>query len=154
MEMYYKYKGASAMVVLHDRHMKSLLGVWLEAKSRNVPLPDTEDKDYVSLDSLHRHIFRASRGYMIWMCDKLDLPDPEIKAVPDADVISQEAEGYLEYLLDKWRTPLAGIEESRYFSPTYTSRWGVEYCIESMLEHAVLHPIRHEYQLRNLIDSQ
>jgi hypothetical protein len=33
----------------------------------------------------------------------------------------------------------------------YPSRWGTEYCIDAMLEHAVMHPIRHEFQLRNLM---
>ena len=38
-----------------------------------------------------------------------------------------------------------------FMDKTYTSRWKVEYCIDAMLEHAVMHPIRHEFQLSNLL---
>ncbi len=150
----YKYNGARSQVILHERHLTSILKTWREAKGLDITLPETEDSDYQSLDTFLRHIFRAARGYMNWMCNKLDLPDPEIRPVPKADIIDSEANEYLKHLLDKWRLPLVDIEEGQFYSPTYTSRWGVEYCIDAMLEHAVMHPIRHEFQLRNLIQEQ
>ena len=150
----YRYTGARTMVLLHEKYLKSLLDTWWEAKSLCIDLPETEDSDYKSLEAFLRHVFRAVRGYMIWMCDKLNLPNPEINAVPEPDFIDSEAIEYLTYLLEKWRLPLAEIAEDKFHSPTYTSRWGVEYCIDAMLEHAVMHPIRHEFQLRNLIISK
>ncbi len=147
----YKYNGARSMVLLHEQYLKSLLRTWREAKRVNLALPETEDSDYQSLDTLLKHIFRSARGYMIWMCDKLNLPDPAIKAVPETDIIESVANEYLDYLLEKWRMPLSDIEEDKFHSPTFASRWGVEYCIDAMLEHAVMHPIRHEFQLKNLM---
>jgi hypothetical protein len=114
-------------------------------------LPETSDEDYQSMETLLRHLLRAARGYMAWMCEKLNLPDPKIDPVPAADVIEAIADEYLEHLLERWRLPLAGIEEEKFYNPAFTSRWGSEYCIEGMLEHAVVHPLRHEFQLRNLI---
>jgi uncharacterized damage-inducible protein DinB len=150
----YKYNGAHALVILHEKYMKLCLHTWQEAKSLGIKLPETDDQDYQSLDTLLRHIFRASRGYLTWMCDKLNLADPEIEKVPEAAVIESGAEAYLVHLLEKWRLPLADIPEEKFHKPTFTSRWGVEYCIDAMLEHAVMHPIRHEFQLRNLINTQ
>ncbi|MEN8194381.1 MAG: hypothetical protein ABFS12_16285 [Bacteroidota bacterium] len=147
----YRYNGARSMVLLHEKHLKYFLQTWREAKSFNIALPETEDSDYKSLDTLLRHIFRAARGYMIWMCGNLNLPDPEIRAVPEPDCIDYKANEYLTHLLDKWRSPLVEITEDKFHSPTYPSRWGVEYCIDAMIEHAVMHPIRHEFQLKNLI---
>lgn len=147
----YKYNGARSMVLLHEHYLKSLLRTWREAKRVNLALPETEDSDYQSLDTLLKHIFRSARGYMIWMCDKLNLPDPDIKAVPETDIIESAANEYLDHLLEKWRMPLSEIEEDKFHSPTFTSRWGVEYCIDAMLEHAVMHPIRHEFQLKTLM---
>ena len=112
------------------------------------------NKDYESLDSLLRHIFRAARGYMTWMCDKLNLPDPEIEKVPESNLIEAKADEYMSHLLEKWCLPLKEITEDKFHAPTYTSRWGVDYCIDAMLEHAVMHPIRHEFQLRNFIIDQ
>ncbi len=150
----YRYNGARSLVLLHEKYLTSLLQTWRRAKSLNIALPETEDSDYKSLDTLLRHILRSARGYIIWMCDKLDLPDPEIKAAPEPEVVESEADDYLVHLLDKWRLPLADIEEDKFHSPTYASRWGVDYCIDAMLEHAVMHPIRHEFQLSELIRNQ
>jgi len=150
----YRYNGARSMVILHEKYLASLVHTWREAKSINLALPRTEDSDYKSLDTLLEHIFRAARGYMSWVCEKLNLPDPEIKPEPKSDVIENEADEYLTYLINKWRIPLTGIAEEKFHSPTFTSRWGVDYCIDAMLEHAVMHPIRHEFQLRNLLADQ
>jgi uncharacterized damage-inducible protein DinB len=142
------------MVLLHERYLTSLLHTWREAKSKNISLPATEDNDYQSLDLLLRHILRAARGYMTWMCEKLDLPDPEIDPVPGSDQMAENADTYLEYLLEKWRLPLVNVEEDMFYNAAYKSRWGVDYCIDAMLEHAVMHPIRHEFQLSNLMLTQ
>ena len=150
----YRYNGARSLVLLHEKHLESCLKTWQEAKSIGIELPKTDDIDYKSLDTLLRHILRAARGYMIWICDKLNLPDPKIAKTPETDIIEAKAEEYISHLLEKWRLPLSDITEDKFHSPTYTSRWGVDYCIDAMLEHAVMHPIRHEFQLRHLMTIQ
>lgn len=91
---------------------------------------------------------------MTWMCEKLNLPDPEIDLLPEVSTIEEKTDEYLIHLFNKWRIPLSEVEEEKFHSPVHTSRWGVEYCIDAMLEHAVMHPIRHEFQLKNLITEQ
>lgn len=150
----YRYNGARSMVLLHETYLKSFLETWREAKNLSVLLPETEDSDYLSLETLLRHVLRAARGYMTWICEKVDLPDPEIRTTPEPDNIANQADEYLVHLLERWRLPLAEIEEENFHSPTYTSRWGVDYCVDAMLEHAVMHPIRHEFQLRKIIEKQ
>ncbi|HKB85052.1 MAG TPA: hypothetical protein VKD08_02700 [Ignavibacteriaceae bacterium] len=150
----YKYNGARTLVLLHDKHLRSCVQTWREAKRLNINLPVTEDEYYKSLETLLFHFLRSARNYMVWICDKLGLPDPQIENPPEPDSIEEKADEYLFYLLDKWKTPLAEIEEEKFHSPVYTSRWGVDYCIDAMLEHAVMHPVRHEFQLKNLIQSE
>ena len=147
----YKYNGARALVLLHEKHLRSCLETWREAKKLNIKLPQTDDADYQSLDTLLRHILRSARGYMIWMCAKLNLPDPEIEKTPEADLIESNSDRYITHLLEKWSLPLAEIPEEKFNNPVFKSNWGVDYCIDAMLEHAVMHPIRHEFQLKNLI---
>ncbi len=148
----YSYRGARAMVILHEQHMNEFLSVWREAKAANLTLPKTDDPDYASLETLLGHVLGAARGYMTWMCEQLNLPDPQIAPRPDAQVIEAEAESYLEQLLTKWRLPLAEVPEER-FGLVAKSRWHIEYCIDAMLEHAVMHPIRHTFQLRELLQK-
>ncbi len=149
---HYKYGGARALILLHERHMRNFLATWKEAKAANISLPETEDTEYISLETLLRHNLAAARSYMTWMCEKLELPDPQINEAPSIEVIAEQADAYMEHVLERWRLPLADIEEKHFYQPAYTSRWGSEYCIDAMLEHAVMHPVRHEFQLRNLLE--
>jgi hypothetical protein len=150
----YKYNGARSLILLHEKYLSSCLKTWQEAKRLGIKLPKTDDGDYQTLETLLRHILRAARGYMTWICAQLDLPDPQIEKTPEADAIESRAEEYVDHLLERWRLPLAEIEEDKFYRPGYKSRWGVDYCIDAMLEHAVMHPLRHEFQLRNLIQAE
>ena len=46
---------------------------------------------------------------------------------------------------------LALLEDTELAPATYKSRWGEDYNIEQMLEHAVVHPMRHRIQLERLM---
>lgn len=151
--MEFKYRGARAMVMLHDYHMREFLDTWRAFKASGASLPQTEDTDYVSEYTLLVHALRAARGYMTWMCQQLGLPDPQIRPTPGADEIEAQAADYLHHVLEQWQKPLVDVEEDR-FGEVYKARWGVDYCIDAMLEHAVMHPIRHTFQLKELMAKE
>ena len=150
----YHYRGARAMVLLHEKYLSQFLDTWKKAKASGVSLPQTDDYNYESFNLLLRHVLRWARGYMKWICEKLELPDPEIRAVPESDVIEAEAEDYISHLLEQWRKPLTDVPEDKYYKPEFTAPWKSNYCIDAMLEHAVMHPIRHDFQLREIIEQQ
>lgn len=147
----YSYRGAGVLIFLQEKQLRSFLSVWKQAKEKDVQLPDTSDTDYESLETILFHVFRASRGYIKWICEQLNLPDPEIDSPPPLEKIEKQADTYLDYLLGKWKEPLKKIDGKVFYDKAFRSRWGVEYCIDAMLEHAVMHPVRHEFQLSNLI---
>ncbi len=88
---------------------------------------------------------------MIWMCKVLGLPDPGIRPAPDAAHIVREADSYTEHVLERWRAPLSEVPDEKLETPEYPSEWKTLYSIDSMLEHAVMHPIRHTFQLNELL---
>lgn len=149
----YVHAGARALVALHDRHLRAFVATWREAQRAGLALPQTDDPSYASLDALLRHVLGAARGYMTWTCEQLGLPDPGIDPTPGEDQLAGALDGYLEHLLDRWRAPLVGVTEEQADRGTYPSRWGTDYCIDAMLEHAVMHPIRHGYQLERLMEG-
>jgi uncharacterized damage-inducible protein DinB len=149
----YSYGGARALIALHEQHMRSYVETWRKAKKAGVRLPQTTDPAYKSMETLLRHPLNSSRGYITWICQKLELPDPGIDPVPELEHIEQAAEAFLEHVLERWDLPLRDVPEERFFDRTYKSNWDAEYCIEAMLEHAVMHPIRHEFQLISLMKS-
>jgi hypothetical protein len=147
----YKYRGARALVFLHEKALREFLENWRLARSAAVELPETSDPDYASPELLLRHVLGCARSYMVWMCEKLGLPDPAIDPAPHEDEIEARADAYLEHVLEKWKGPLARLPEKAFFEPSYEARWRVQYCIDAMLEHAVMHPVRHSFQLRELM---
>ena len=150
----YRSRAVWALVILHDQHMRRFLVVWNQARAASVVLPKTDDPAYASLETLLRHVLGAARGYMTWMCEVLELPDPTIRIPPEPTVLAGEADSYLEHVLEKWRTPLRDVGDERLETPEYPSRWQTRYCIDSMLEHAVMHPIRHAFQLEELMHQR
>lgn len=150
----YKYNGARSLILLHEKHIRSFYVSWKKSKELNIKLPETTDTDYENLETLLFHILRSSKGYITWICDKLELGDPAINPLPPPENIAAGAEEYMNHLLKRWELPLVNIDESKFFGEVYKSNWGPSYCIEAMLEHAVMHPIRHEFQLNNLINQQ
>ena len=61
--------------------------------------------------------------------------------------------GYLSHLLARWRTPLRGRSAGS-VSQAGGPQALTATTVEAMLEHAVMHPIRHSFQLRNLLAAQ
>jgi hypothetical protein len=153
LEIQYKYSGAKALVNLHEIYLLAFYETWKSAKQKNVKLPVSDDPYYKSLETLLYHVLRSARGYMIWMCEKLNLDDPQIKETPAPEIIQHKAEEQLSHLIERWRLPLINVAPELFEDKNYKSNWGVDYCIDAMLEHAVMHPIRHEFQLKKLIEE-
>jgi hypothetical protein len=58
----------------------------------------------------------------------------------------------MEHVLERWRMPLVNVADER-LETEYQTRWKTLYCVDAMLEHAVMHPIRHAFQLEELMRS-
>ena len=143
------------MVLLHDEHLRRFVQTWRLALATGVSLPQTADPNYASLGALGRHVLSAAGGYLVWMCEMLILPDPGIRPAPDATAIIIEADDYMEHVLERWQaSQLREISDEQLETPEYPSRWQTRYCIDSMLEHAVMHPIRHSFQLNELLKGR
>jgi len=150
----FAYRGARALVLLHERTLREFLATWRRARAAGIRLPSSEDPNYASLEHLLFHVLRAARGYLTWSCQVLELPDPALEPPPPVESVEREADTWLAHLLERWRnSPLATLEEER-FHGVHRSRWGVEYCVDAMLEHAVLHPMRHSFQLEELLGAR
>lgn len=149
----YKFQGAKASIRLHEVLLNEFLTVWKTCKAAGLPLPQTKDPNYSSYENLLRHVLWNAREYMVWICEKLELPDPQIEHTPDPEVIESEADLYVLHLIRQWRKPLAEVGRGRFLDYTYKSRWLTPYCIDAMLEHAAMHPLRHKFQLEHVMEA-
>src|SRR3954451_22718485 len=149
----YRSRAVRALVLLHEEHLRRFVHTWRLALASSVSLPLTHDPAYASLGALGQHVLDAAGGYMVWICEVLALPDPGIRAAPDEAAIIRDGDDYMEHVLDRWRAPLREVPDERLETPEYPSAWQTRYSIDSMLEHAVMHPIRHAFQLDELIKN-
>jgi hypothetical protein len=152
-DLQYRSRAVRALVLLHEEHLRRFVHTWRQALAASVSLPATHDPAYASLETLGQHVLGAAGGYMVWMCEQLTLPDPGIRSAPEAAAIVRDADDYLEHVLERWRDPLREVPDEVLETPEYPSEWRTRYCIDSMLEHAVMHPIRHAFQLDGLMKN-
>ena len=150
----FSYRGARANILLHEEQLSLFLESWRRAKAAGVSLPKVDDPDYASPETLLRHVLRWARGYLKWICKQLALPDPGVDAVPEVEEIETEVGNYLDHLLQAWREPLRDVPQELISKQEYKAPWDVCYSVEAMLEHAVLHPYRHRFQLEELMGNQ
>lgn len=145
----YRYAGAAAMVELHEKEMRSFVRVWTQARGDGVPLPKTEDESYASYEALLRHVLDAAQSYMRWVCRSLELKAPDFAELPEP-VEAGEMAAFLDRMLAAWGAPLVDLDEEKFYRPNYPSS-GEGLCLELMLEHAIVHPMRHRLQLERLM---
>jgi uncharacterized damage-inducible protein DinB len=146
----FRSRAVRALVLLHDRELRRFFSAWRDAEWAGVALPPPHVGPYASPAALLRHVLGAARGYMVWMTQQLDLPDPGIEPAPEVEDMGERAEAYLEHVLGRWRAPLRDVGDELLEDRPHPI-WGVTYTIDAMLEHAVMHPIRHTFQLEELV---
>ena len=144
------YPGAEALVELHDKYLRNFLEEWRRAKRKGVILPETEDPAYRSLETLILHVMLCASRYIKWSAEALGLPPPELPELPGEDEIEAEVGQTMEAILAAWRMPLSHLPESAFNAGGHKAWWGTPYSVDAMLEHAVMHPLRHEWQLKKL----
>ena len=150
--MTFKSRGVRALVMLQMAEMNRLFVVWKKAKRLGVKLPASRDPAYRNLDELMRHPLRSCRGYMTWLCEVLERPDPGVPDPPEAKDVAAKGAAYLKVLEKKWQTHMAWMPNKVLDSAVvHTSRWGAPMTVEAMFEHAAVHPMRHRFQLEELI---
>lgn len=148
----YRSRAVRALVLLHEEHLRRFVQTWQQAIAIPVSLAPASDPNYASLETLGRHVLSAAGGYLVWICEMLRLPDPAVRPAPHANAIVRDADDFLKHILERWRAEaLREISDEQLETPEYPSHWRTRYCIDSMLEHAVMHPIRHAFQLDELI---
>ena len=144
------YPGANALVELHEKHLRSFCQTWRAAKKEPLKLPDSDDKAYRSLETLLLHVLLCASRYITWAAEALELPPPTLPELPGEEEIEAEADRLLESILEVWRLPLADLPLKAFVQGEHKAWWGTRYCVDAMLEHAVMHPLRHQWQLKKL----
>jgi hypothetical protein len=147
----FKSNAVRSCVELHEVELNRFYDTWKEFRESGVPLPETTDPVYASADHLGGHVLRSARNYLTWIGECTRRPVTDVD--PDADVVRVAAKGraFVDDVLGAWRRHLPALEDGDLSPAVYKSRWDEDYSIEQMLEHAIVHPMRHRIQLERLM---
>ncbi len=141
------HPGLRAIVLLHEKEMRRFMQAWRRAHDARFVPPESTDQDTARLENLLFHVLRAGGYYLEEVCRMLDLPDPGLPEPPTLERILDVGPTYFEELLTGWHTPLRDVTQRQADLVTGEVSWGVTYCVDALLEHAVMHPMRHTLQL-------
>ena len=111
----------------------------------------TSDDDCRSAQTIITHVVRAGYGYADYIRGCFGIAS----TAPERRLISQpEAEAQLDAMLEYTVQTLEGrweMADEEMMGVVIDSRWGVRYDLEQLLEHAIVHILRHRRQIERLM---
>jgi uncharacterized damage-inducible protein DinB len=130
----------------------------LKLQLRSISEPDftavidaqTQDDNCRSVQTIVSHVVQSGYRYADYIREQFGTPrsSPAVGPIPHQDV-EAEIDGMLDYtantLDSRWE--MSEDEIARTF---IDSRWGVRYDLEQLLEHAIVHILRHRRQIERL----
>ncbi len=112
---------------------------------------NTQDPDCRSFKSICEHVVNAGHGYNHYLERYyLEINAKRIRVNVTKDNLSEEMRGMFSNT-ERICGQLSSLDEEWLMVP-FQSDWGQEYDTEQILEHAVLHVMRHRRQLQRFIE--
>ena len=111
----------------------------------------TKDEDCRSVQTIMSHVVRAGYGYADYIRAQFSIASTR----PQSRLLSrQESLQQLDAALEYTAQTLEGrweMSDEEISDTVINSRWGVVYNVEGLLEHAIVHILRHRRQIEKFI---
>jgi uncharacterized damage-inducible protein DinB len=157
LEKKYRKGAIGALMDEYERaavDLKNLILQISETDFEKVVDQDTKDEDCRSVQTIVSHVTNSGYGYANYIRDWFDI----YKNSPVRRLFSQkdffaEFEKMLTYTAEtlegKWE-----FSDDDIMKVKIKARWGPQYDLEQLLEHAIVHILRHRRQIEKLINSK
>ena len=154
MKINYRKGGIGAVMDEYERavaDLKNLVGNISETDFVKIVDTDTKDDDCRSVQTIVSHVTNSGYGYANYVRDWFAIPksSPERRLISQND-FSMELDKMLAYtsetLQDKWE-----LTDDEIMKVKMIVRWGPQYDLEQLLEHGVVHILRHRRQIEKFI---
>lgn len=153
--MTFQSRGVRSLVELHEVEMHAFLEVWKRFTAARAPMPEAHgDEDYASRERILGHVLMAARGYLTRIGEWLERPVDDVDATQDPLEVAARSDAFAEAILDAYRRHLASVTKEEFEPQIHRARWGELMSVELMLEHAVVHPMRHRVQLERILAGE
>lgn len=127
--------------------LKSVLQAIGESDYARVADARTENENCRSVQTIASHVVRAGYGYANYLREQFSM---SVAPVEDKLIALGEIEGEIDKMLACTIETLDGrweMAREEMTNAVIKARWGVTYDIEQLLEHAIVHVLRHRRQI-------
>ena len=146
----YRKGGIGAVMDEYERaasEFKKLIGNISDSDFVKIVDVETKDKDCRSVQTIVSHVTNSGFGYANYIRDWFSIPksSPERKLLSREEFVQRFDTMLLytaETLQDKWE-----YSDEEVMKVKMIVRWGPQYDLEQLLEHAVVHILRHRRQI-------
>src|SRR4249919_2474928 len=108
--MEFKSAAVRSLVELHEREIRSFLGVWKRFVAAELPMPEAHgDESYENRERLLGHVLMAARGYLTRIGEWVGRPVKDVDSGQDPYEIVTRAAEFADGVLAAYRRHLAGI---------------------------------------------
>jgi len=150
----YRKGGVGAMMDEYERavaELSTLVSGLSDAEYEAIRDLESKDESCRSIQTIMHHVVRAGYGYAFYIRKAFGVVGERvIPAVPsrtDCAKMLREVMDYTEATLEgKWEMPDEEIVKIRMEVP-----WGVTYDLEQLVEHAIVHILRHRRQIERFL---
>jgi len=154
---YYRKGGIGAVMDEYERaasELKRLIENISESDFVKIVDTETKDDDCRSVQTIVSHVTNSGFGYANYIRDWFDIPknSPERKLLSQTEFqlrFDKMVAYNSETLEGKWEYSDDEIQKVKMIV-----RWGPQYDLEQLLEHAVLHILRHRRQIEKFAASE
>jgi len=161
MKKTYRKGGVGAMMDEYERaaaELKRVLKNVSEENFNRIVDTETKDDDCRSIQTIMTHVERAGYGYADYIRQVFGIPSARpVHTIGDTrvPVLHREAlekiDAFLAYtaqtLEGKWE-----MTDEQIQAVSMKVRWGVTYDLEQLLEHAIVHILRHRRQVERFLE--
>lgn len=145
-----------SLVELHEQEMRSFLQVWKRFMATDLPMPEARgDENYKSRETMIGHVIRAARGYLTRIGEWVKRPVTDWNdSQDDPHEIAARLPELTDNVLAAYRRYLSEVTDQELEPQVHRTRWGDLMSVEMLLEHAVVHPMRHRIQLERILEGR
>ena len=152
--MEFRSRAVRSLVDLHEREMRSFLQLWKRFVASDKPMPEAHgDEHYENRERLLAHVLMAARGYLTRIGEWVGRPVSDVDASTDPYEVVRRESAFIDEVLAAYRRHLAEISPEELEQQIHRTRWGELMSVENLLEHAVVHPMRHRIQLERILEG-
>ena len=152
--MEFRSRAVLSLVELHERELRSFLDTWKRFVESGLPMPEAHgDESYQSRERLAGHVLMAARGYLTRIGEWTGRPLTDVDAGQDPHEIMTRAHAFADSVLAAYRRHLTEVTNEEIEKQVHKTRWGDLMSVEMLLEHAVVHPMRHRIQLERILEG-